>query len=347
MSLRLVPVLALLAVAGALAGAAGSETGGGAPKSQAIVARDYDLGVQPFPQPGLTGRLSSMPIRLWGTIAAPAGPGPHPVVVVAHGAHGDNCPVVMDADTWPCWKQERRSDLGFRWLVRALAKAGFVAVAPDVNAAYSGGWGEIAGKEERRFRQVVDATVAELALASAGARTEFGLSLQRKVDLSRLGLLGHSRGGMNVLAWATQENVRSVFLVRPFADPAKRIGRATPATVLLGTCDFDTRLEGGRYFAALRGKPRGAPAYQVVLTGANHNSYNQTLVTVGNDDAAGAKGACGPARRVTASRQQAFLRQLAIDHFRVTLLGAAPAAWMTSSPAGLYGERAAIQAVRP
>ena len=100
-----------------------------------------------FPQPRLPARLTNMPIRLWGTVAAPATPGPHPVVLIAHGAHGDNCPVIGDGDSWPCWKREQRNDLGFRSLVKALAAQGFVAIAPDVNGAYSGGWGEIPNKE--------------------------------------------------------------------------------------------------------------------------------------------------------------------------------------------------------
>ena len=46
--------------------------------AEPIVAKDYDLGVRLFPQPGLTGRLAKMPIRLWGTIAAPAARRPAP-----------------------------------------------------------------------------------------------------------------------------------------------------------------------------------------------------------------------------------------------------------------------------
>jgi len=52
----------------------------------------YDLGVKPFVEPGRTGRFARIPIRLWGVVAVPAGTGPAPVVVIAHGRHGDNCP---------------------------------------------------------------------------------------------------------------------------------------------------------------------------------------------------------------------------------------------------------------
>ena len=334
-------ILAVALAAGAAAAGSGSTTRAAGP----IVAGDYDLGVRTFAQPGLTGKFSHMPIRLWGTVAAPAGSGPHPVIVVAHGAHGDNCP--GEFGTWPCWKVEKRNDLGFRYLVRSLARAGFVAVAPDLNAAHTGGWGEGTAREGLRFSQVVDATLAELARANRGGGSRFGIALKGKLDLASLGLLGHSRGGMNVLDWSRgKKAVQSVFLLAPFHDPAKRIGNV-PTTLLLGTCDGDTRLEGAKYFAALRGKARTAPAYQVKVAGANHNYYNQTLVREKADDAAGStKPGCGQADRMSASAQQTFLTRLTRDHFRVAQLGANQAAWMKPpSPKQLYGEEVTVQRI--
>jgi dienelactone hydrolase len=344
-AVRLIPAVALVAALALIAGSALASTSTQMPAADEIVAKDYDIGVRLFPQPGLKGRLAKMPIRLWGTIAAPATPGPHPVVVIAHGAHGDNCP--GEYGEWPCWRREQRNDLGFRSLVKALAAQGFVAIAPDVNAAYTGGWGEIPSKEVVRFRQVMDATIAQLALASAGSPTRFGIPLDGKVDRSRLGLLGHSRGGMNVLRWSKTKNARSIFLLAPFFDPAQRVPDV-PATILLGMCDFDTHQDGARYFTALRGKPRTAPAYQLTLTGANHNFYNQTLVALKQDDAEGQKGRCTKPLRLKAAAQQAFLAQVALDHFGNSLLGTEPAPWIASPASGeLYGQRVAVKSVTP
>ena len=129
------------------------------------------------------------------------------------------------------------------------------------------------------------------------------IPLKGKVDLSRLGVLGHSRGGMNVLRWAKGWKVSSVFLLAPFFDKAQRIPNV-PATLLLGTCDFDTHQDGAGYFSALKGKPRTKPAFQLTLTGANHNFYNQTLVTLKNDDAEGQKGRCAKPMRLTGARSR-------------------------------------------
>ncbi len=138
-------LVGLAVVAACVAGAAIASPGASSVPAGAIVAQDYDLGIRQFRQPGLTGRLARMPIRLWGTVAAPADPGPHPVVLVAHGAHGDNCP--GEYGTWPCFAREQRNDLGLRYLVKALARVGFVAFAPDLNAAHTGGLG---GARQRR-----------------------------------------------------------------------------------------------------------------------------------------------------------------------------------------------------
>lgn len=53
--------------------------------SEAIV-RAYDLGEIAIDDGGPLGPL---PVRLWGAIGVPSDPGPHPLVIVAHGRHGD------------------------------------------------------------------------------------------------------------------------------------------------------------------------------------------------------------------------------------------------------------------
>jgi dienelactone hydrolase len=342
---RLLPLLAGVALL--LAGVAGAAVTAPAAHDEAaaaIVAKDYDLGVRLFRQPGLSGKFARMPIRLWGTIAAPADPGPHPVIVVAHGSHPDNCP--GEYGTWPCFAREQRNDLGLRYLVRALARSGFVAFAPDVNAAHTGGWGEVANGERLRFGQIVDATLAEIARAGRGASARLGIPLEGKPDLTRLGLLGHSRGGLNVLDWGrAKRTVRSVFLLAPFHDPKQRIADV-PATVLLGLCDGDTGLAGAKYVTAARGTARTTPVYQLTLAGANHNYYNQTLARLRADDAPAGRASCSPAKRLAASAQQAFLARVAVDHFTVAMLDAPAVAWMTGPVGGqLYGRKVAVKRV--
>ena len=103
----------------------------------APAVRVYNLGPADLPDAGPRGPL---PVRLWGTIGVPAAPGPHPLVIVAHGRDGDGCPIdEQDFPTWPCFATEQRNDLGLRHGVRALAERGFVAIAPNLNGAFTAG----------------------------------------------------------------------------------------------------------------------------------------------------------------------------------------------------------------
>lgn len=313
--------VALAAVVPAVPGAAQSAT-----QAPTVAVANDNLGTRQFTQPGATGKFRKMPVRLQGVIAAPTAGTRRPLVLIAHGAHGDNC--AGEFGEWPCYAREQRNDRGLRYLARSLAAAGFVAVVPDVNGAYTGGWGE--PNERLRFQQIMNATIAAVATAGTGGR-RVGVPLAGRVNTKRIGILGHSRGGMNAERWSRgRAGVRSVFLLAPAYDAGVRPANR-PTTLVLGTCDGDTGDDGAGYPAAARRLGQASPWWQLSVTAANHNDYNATLVRLGKDDATSAEAGlgdrCAPAARPGPAAQQAFLAQVAADHFRRTLLGAAPAAW--------------------
>lgn len=343
--------LRLLLIAAALLAAdatGASPAGAQAPPAREPTVAGYDLGVGRFVEPGQAGRLARIPVKLWGAVGVPAGSGPAPVVIVAHGRHGDGCP--GEYGDWPCFRVEQRNDLGMRYLVRALARAGFVAVVPDVNAAYTSGFGEATTENEhRRFNEIVDATLEALTTAGVGGANRFGVPLAGRVDATHVGLIGHSRGGYNGLDWAASRSslVDSVVLVAPYFDPAERVPDV-PTTLLLGTCDGDTGIRGAGYLRAARASTaRTAASWRLVVRGANHNGYNVTATTVG-DDAASKKGACAKAKRPKPAAQRAFLARVATDHFARTLLGAPAAVWQLPGARirTLYGRTVALSADR-
>lgn len=332
---RLLVVLSVLAAA-LVALTPGGATGG----VRAADAATYDLGVRELPQP-LAGRFERMPVRLWGAIGVPTGAGPVPVVVIGHGAATTGCPSneALDVGTWPCWQVEQRSDLGFRYLVRALAARGFLAIAPDLNAAFTDGWGE--PQETLRYGQVLDATLEALARANRGG-TAFGRSLRGRVDLGRLAILGHSRGGMQALRWSAGRTggtsaadvaagrgpVSVLLLLEPTfdnADPVVPPDR--PLTVVLGQCDGDVGLQGQQtYRAATQDPHRRAPVFKVLLKGANHAFFNTTWTAKGQDDGVNATSpACRD--RLRATEQQRWLGPVAVDALRQGF-GLATAPWM-------------------
>lgn len=312
--------------------------------------RDYDLGRVELADRSPFGPL---PIRLWGALGVPTGAGPHPLVVVSHGRHGTNCPEgEADSETWPCFRREQRNDLGLRHVVAALARRGIAAIAPDLNGAYTGGWGE--PDDRRRWPRIVNRTLAAVAREAAGGTPRFPIPLAGRIEVGRLGFLGHSLSGHRAVRAARQRAgndspakiaagrgpLRALFLLAPiFARTAPPAG--LPFAVAIGTCDGDTGLMGRGYFRqAAASTGRRAPAQLVRLERANHNYFNRTLSRRGNDDAPFGRPSCRPPARPSALAQQRWLDRAAADFFAVTLRRAPRPAWLRLSgplPARLHG----------
>ena len=219
----------------------------GAPRADAqapdVATADYDLGVRRFVEPGATGRFARIPIRLWGAVAVPAGSGP-----------GAGC--------------RRRPRLPRRRLpgrVRRLALLRPTGAAQRPGPALPGPSArqgrlrrrrprrervvhrrlrETQDHEYRRYAEVVDATLDALRTASA-ERAEPVLRATAGVDPTRIGLVGHSRGGKNLLPLDRREpggrrrdRARGALFDRSVRVPD------VPTAMLLGTCDDDTGRTG-------------------------------------------------------------------------------------------------------
>jgi len=109
--------------------------------------------------------------RVW----APKGEGPFPLVLVVHGNHS----------------MEDYSDPGYAYLGELLASRGFITASVDenfINATWSG---DFRGKEMPLRGWLL---LEHLRLWREWNRTE-GHRFHGKVDLDRIALIGHSRGG--------------------------------------------------------------------------------------------------------------------------------------------------------
>ena len=335
-----VATISLVAAGGHQQARAGSEAGA------VEAAADYDLGVVEIPDAGPRGPI---PVRIWGTIAVPQGPGPHPVVLVAHGRHDNGCPGDdFDSTVWPCFEVEQRNDLGMRHVVEAIAAGGAIALSPDLNGAYTGGWGE--PDDRSRWSAIVDATLAQLEQEASAGGGRFGIELAGRVDLADLGVLAHSRSGLNAVLFARRETaVDSLFLLAPAADNAKLPD--LPTAIVLASCDGDIGGEGRRYLKrARRDRDRSEPVVLVTLERANHNYFNRTLSDLGTDDSLGTGLAqCRPRHRISAAAQRRWLDAASADFFAAELLGARPPDWLRRGgklPDRLYGRSVEIERLR-
>ena len=305
--------------------------------------RDYDLGRVRLSAPGPKGPV---PIRLWGAIGAPtvaSAPGPRPLVLVLHGRHGTGCPIGPgDAEVWPCFRREQRNDLGLRHVVRALAERGTVALAPDLNGAFTVGWGE--PDDLRRWPRLVRRLLAEVEREAGAGGGTFGLPLRGRVDLSRVGLLGHSLSGHRSVRFARGlggTQVRSLFLLAPvFGGIALP---DLPTAVVLSSCDGDTGLRGRHYLLRARRDPGRTRAVVLArLERANHNHYNRTLSRLSENDA---PPRCA-ASLLRPGSQQRWLDRAAADFFAASLRDAPRPAWLTPGaplPRRVYGRRVLVR----
>ncbi|EAQ97788.1 alpha/beta hydrolase [Congregibacter litoralis] len=110
-----------------------------------------------------------------GRVWMPEGAGPFPLVLIVHGNHG----------------MEDYSDDGYAYLGELLANRGFITVSVDQNYI-NGSWsGDFQGKEMAARGWLL---LEHLAQWRDWNQTP-GHPLGDKIDMNRLALIGHSRGG--------------------------------------------------------------------------------------------------------------------------------------------------------
>ena len=120
---------------------------------------------------------TSMPIN--AHVWYPAGEGPFPVVLIAHGGH----------------PMHDFSEVGYEYLGRQLASHGFVVASVDENFLNVGPWvefgfGGLSGDNAARGFLLL-----QHLRAFRGWNATPGTPFYGKVDLERVALMGHSRGG--------------------------------------------------------------------------------------------------------------------------------------------------------
>lgn len=306
-----------------------------APDLPATLVVEYDLGEAQIIQDRFPedSRFRKMPVQLNGVIAAPATGGPYPVVLILHGTH-PGCPEVEHGvDRWPCDPEvEQPNYRGFAYLAGALAAQGYVALAININAENTFGFGEPIPGE--RLRQLVDLHLGALADANAGGAHDFGVELEGRADLGRLAIFGHSRGGEAAIALARNlaaegasgelayGPVDGLLLIAPspgFVDPAD--GAPAPLAILLPACDADVvNQEGQVFYEALRLQATHDWATSVWLERANHNAFNSILPA----DPFGLQGRPDCAALLDGAAQRDFLAAYAVD-FLTTVYSHDPA----------------------
>jgi hypothetical protein len=319
---RLLPLIAAVAVLSALVL---TTTAGGAP----VGPLKYDelpdplargtytvkrvdplvLGTYSFDEPngkggeptGSNAPLTEAQVR--GVLYMPEGKtGKSPLLFFVHGNHGS-----CDTGTGPKCTLYKRNDEGYAYMGENLASWGYTVFSLDQDelmAQQDGSFGK--GMHARRL--LIMAALDKLKEASegtvpTGANSNVGSLLAGKLDMTRIGLMGHSRGGDVVSSFIQYDQTRPVgerFPLRAVVsiapvDYERHAPYGVPYMSVFGSCDGDvSNLQGARLYERSQYENDDPyPRFQVVQVGGNHDAYN-TVWQADGDDASQPDAACGP-----------------------------------------------------
>ena len=247
------------------------------------------------------------------------GDGPFPVVLYLHGRHvtcsylgteflstgecdlelpsvlGQPLNVVKSVDSYK----------GYDYMARNLAAHGYVVVsinANDVNDKDLAGDAGVQARSELILHHLdILREINRTGFYSKLDEPYLLASLRGKIDMGKVGLMGHSRGGQGVThslsvnqargptlevgevtpagsAFNQPHNINAVFALAPTNFDIITAPNATFA-VLLPYCDGDvSNLQGAFMYDESRNLEETTPSrkFQLVTMGANHNFYNTT-----------------------------------------------------------------------
>lgn len=297
--------------------------------AESIAATGYDLR-------GRTVPTVPFATTLYGVVRHPrdlAG-GPYPLVVLIHGNHGncrragtltdDGCATTTDHECHEAgWTTVPNAE-GLAYLAETIAAQGHVAVTISANALNC--------RDDYILERanLVVSHVAQWAAWNGAGDAPFGTTFSGAIDLERVGLIGHSRGGEavghapSVLRSRPIPGVRiaSVFAIAPtdYHDP--QVVDA-PYAVLLPSCDGDvSTLEGMNTYDRSVVRDDGRYQAQVLFSRANHNYFSTEWRQDDNGDGA----QCPTSVEIGATAQRGMLEGVIGTWLRSTL-HAAPIEW--------------------
>lgn len=266
--------------------------------------------------------------------------GPFPLILMQPGRHA-TCHGQNVNQDWPCDPGDDpiESHLGFAYLAERLASHGYIVVGISANAVNH----DTQNDREARgwlFQRHLDLW----SEFDTFGGPDFGKRFVGRVDLDRVGTLGHSRGGEGAMVHhrinedlGSPYDIRGIFTIGATANQ-RPVVHGTPVAALLPYCDGDIRtLESVSFFDDARYSAPGDPAekYTHLVLGANHAYYNTMWdpdifapgskddwhYNEGDDDAYCSEDGGAASGRLTGDEQRGSAIALATAFFRTHVGG--------------------------
>lgn len=254
----------------------------GVPGPLAVTREEYNFGDTAFTPTDFPG-----PVELRASIHYPTNlaAGPFPVIVFLHGRHATCFKGGSALLQWPCTggnTQPIPSFQGYDYVAQVLASHGYVVVSVSANG--------INAVDNLVFdlgmfarAELLQRHLDILKTFNTTGGAPFGAKFVGRFDLTRVGTMGHSRGGEGVVRHQLLNNelgapygIKAVFPLAP-VDFNRFIANNVALNVLLPYCDGDVNdLQGVHFYDDARYNQPGdqAPKHYELVMGANHNFYN-------------------------------------------------------------------------
>jgi hypothetical protein len=233
---------------------------------------------------------------------------PSPLIVLVHGNHG-SCDTGQDSATATC-AAYKRNEAGYAYLGENLASWGYTVFSLSQDQLMMR-QDNNKGKGMHQRRLLIAASLDALTAASkAGGlptdeHTTIGTTLAGNLDMTRIGLMGHSRGGDAVTNFIDYNRTRTDGPRYPLrgvislaqTDYERKAPYGVPFMSILPFCDGDvSNLQGARTFERSQYVNGNDPFPRVQSSqlGTIHNWYNTVWYADGGADGqANNDAACG------------------------------------------------------
>jgi hypothetical protein len=271
--------------------------------------------------------------------------GPFPLIIFLHGRHATCYRGSTAALRWPCRTNETAipSYQGYDYMAQTLASNGYIVVSISANGinAYDN---QVSDYGAQARAELIQRHLNQWQTFNTTNTAPFGTKFIGKVNLTRVGTMGHSRGGEGVVkhhiynaSLGSPYNVRAVLPLAP-VDFSRNVINNVNLEVVLPYCDGDVNdNQGVHFFDDARYNVAGdtGAKHTVQVMGANHNYFN-TVWTPGLFPAGGADdwtaytsggssdSQCGTVtgnKRLTATQQQGVGRAYVSAFMRVYVGG--------------------------
>lgn len=242
-----------------------------------------------------------------------------PIVFMAHGNHATHRRT-DNPSTESCGGgsgyEEIPNHAGYDYLQRRLAQMGIVAASVYSNETNCTGY---SATNMRHRAELMIASIGHFQSLDGGGDPIFG----GRLDFSRTGLLGHSRGGEAVVVVPEVISLAGVTIAAVLSLAPTEAGASSgrpqvPFLTILPAADGDVSdNDGAKFYDAGSPKPLKA---QVYVDRANHNFFNRQWP---GDDGT------GPSPRLSRGEHEAVLLAYGCAFYRAMLLGHPTAGYLT------------------